>query len=104
MRVDLLVYDATQLVTRASGNGPKRRGAMANVGLIPDGAVAVTDGEIVAITVVETPSGQNVAPYWRLLDGTGNPALACGSLTTIAQRDCGSLPASGNPYRIEVRD
>jgi imidazolonepropionase len=49
MRVDLLVYDAAQLVTCASANGPKRRGEMANVGLILDGAVAVADGEIVAV-------------------------------------------------------
>ena len=49
MKVDLLVYNATQLVTCASANGPKRRGTMADVGLIPDGAVAVTDGQIVAV-------------------------------------------------------
>ncbi len=49
MKVDLLVYNASQLVTCASANGPKRRGAMADIGLIPDGAVAVTDGEIVAV-------------------------------------------------------
>jgi len=49
MKVDLLVYNATQLVTCASANGPKRGGAMADVGPIPNGAVAVTDGQIVAV-------------------------------------------------------
>jgi imidazolonepropionase len=59
MKVDLLVYGATQLATCASANGPKRRGAMANVGLIPDGAVAVADGEIVAVG----PTGDVRAEY-----------------------------------------
>ena len=49
MKVDLLIHNATQLVTCASTNGPKRRGAMADVGLISGGAVAVTDGEIVTV-------------------------------------------------------
>jgi imidazolonepropionase len=49
MRVDLLILHATQLVTCASSNGPKRGSALADVGLIPDGAVAVADGEIIAI-------------------------------------------------------
>jgi imidazolonepropionase len=49
MKVDLLIYHAAQLVTCASPDGPKRGAAMANVGLIPDGAVAVADGEVVAV-------------------------------------------------------
>ena len=49
MRVDLLILHATQLVTCASSSGPKRGSALADVGLIPDGAVAVADGEIIAI-------------------------------------------------------
>jgi imidazolonepropionase len=49
MKVDLLVHNAAQLVSCSSEKGPKRRGAMADVGLIPDGAVAVADGEIVAV-------------------------------------------------------
>lgn len=49
MKVDLLVHHATQLLTCASSNGPKRGDAMADVGLISDGAVAVADGEIVAV-------------------------------------------------------
>ncbi len=49
MEVDLLIQYATQLVTCASPDGPKRGEAMAEVGLISDGAVAVADGEIVAV-------------------------------------------------------
>jgi imidazolonepropionase len=49
MKVDLLVCNAAQIVSCASANGPKRKNAMADVGLIPDGAVAVDDGEIVAV-------------------------------------------------------
>jgi imidazolonepropionase len=49
MKVDLLIYHATQLLTCASHNGPKRGAAMADVGLISDGGVAVADGEIVAV-------------------------------------------------------
>jgi imidazolonepropionase len=49
MKVDLLILHATQLVTCASSNGPKRGRAMADVGIILDGAVAVAEGEIVAV-------------------------------------------------------
>ncbi len=49
MKVDLLIYNAAQLVTCASPGGPKRGQAMADVGLIPVGAVAIADGKIVAV-------------------------------------------------------
>jgi len=49
MKVDLLIHSARQLVTCAGPNGPRRAGAMADVALIPDGAVAVADGQIVAV-------------------------------------------------------
>jgi imidazolonepropionase len=49
MKVDLLIYNAAELVTCASPAGPKRGKAMAEVGLIVNGAVAVADGEIVAV-------------------------------------------------------
>jgi imidazolonepropionase len=48
-RTDLLIHSVTQLVTCASPDGPKRGEAMRDIGLIPDGAVAVADGEIVAV-------------------------------------------------------
>lgn len=49
MKADLLIHSATQLVTCASPHGAKRGPALADVGLIADGAVAITDGEIVAV-------------------------------------------------------
>jgi imidazolonepropionase len=49
VKADLLIYHAAQLVTCASPDGPKRGAALAEVGLIPDGAVAVTNGAIVAV-------------------------------------------------------
>jgi len=49
MKVDLLIYNATQLVACASPGGPKRGQSMAEVGLILDGAVAIADGQIVAV-------------------------------------------------------
>ncbi len=49
MKVDLLIHHATQLVTCASPDGPRRGHGLADVGLIPDGAVAVADGEIVGV-------------------------------------------------------
>ncbi len=50
MKVDILIHSAAQLVTCASPGGPKRGEAMADVGLIiSEGAVAIADGEIVAV-------------------------------------------------------
>jgi imidazolonepropionase len=49
MKVDLLIYNANQLVTCASPAGPKRGEAMREVGLIEEGAIAITDGKIVAV-------------------------------------------------------
>lgn len=49
MKVDLLFVNAAQLVTCASPGGPRRGPALADVGLIAEGAVAVADGEIVAV-------------------------------------------------------
>lgn len=49
MKVDLLIHSAAQVVTCASPGGPKRGRAMADVGLVDEGAVAVADGEIVAV-------------------------------------------------------
>ena len=46
--IDLLILNARQLLTCAS-DGPKRGEAMTDVGLIEDGAVAVQDGEIIAV-------------------------------------------------------
>ena len=48
-RVDLLIHSAAQLVTCASPGGPRRGAALADVGEVAGGAVAVADGRIVAV-------------------------------------------------------
>lgn len=47
-KADLIIYNAAQLLTCASPNGPKRGPALADVGLIENGAVAIRDGRILA--------------------------------------------------------
>jgi imidazolonepropionase len=49
MQADLLIYNAAQVLTVASPEGPKRGEAMDDVGLIPDGAVAIRDGRILDV-------------------------------------------------------
>lgn len=49
MNIDLIIHNAAQLITCASPGGPKRGKAMAEVGLIPEGAVAIEAGKIVAV-------------------------------------------------------
>lgn len=46
MKVDLILHNASQLVTCAWPGGPKRGDAMRDIGIIENGAVAVTDGKI----------------------------------------------------------
>jgi imidazolonepropionase len=49
MQADLLIYGASQVLTLASPGGPKRGAAMAELGIIPSGAVAVRGGRIVDV-------------------------------------------------------
>ena len=46
---DLLIHSAAQLVTCAAPDGAKRGAAMRDVGIIPDGAIAISGGKIVAV-------------------------------------------------------
>lgn len=48
-RVDLLLYNAEQLCVVPGEDGPQRGAALGYLGIIPDGALAVEDGRIVAI-------------------------------------------------------
>lgn len=48
MKADLLIENAGQVLTLASPAGPKRGQALREMGLIPNGAVAVRDGRILA--------------------------------------------------------
>lgn len=49
MKVDLIIHNAGQLVTCASGGKPKRGAEMLDVGIIEDGAVAVVNGKFVGV-------------------------------------------------------
>lgn len=49
MKADLLIHNTSQLVTCASANGPKRGAEMLDTGIINGGAVAISDGMIVAV-------------------------------------------------------
>lgn len=47
--VDCIIHNASQVVTCANNSQPKRGEAMRDVGIIPDGALAIKDGVIVAV-------------------------------------------------------
>jgi hypothetical protein len=69
-------------------------------------AFNVIEGERVHIKVANlTTPGVN-PPSRRLLTGTGAPApsTTCGGYGSQPERDCGPLPASGNPYHIQIKD
>ena len=69
-RVDLLIHSAAQLVTCASPDGPKRGAALADAGVLADGAVAVADGEIVAAGTTSDLRGEYRAA--REIDASGH--------------------------------
>lgn len=49
MHVDLLIHNAAQVVTCAGSGAPLRGAAMRDPGIIPDGAIAIHEGNIVAV-------------------------------------------------------
>ena len=69
MLVDIIVHNASQWVTCASPNGPRRGADMAELGIIEDGAVAIKDGHIVAVGPTNEVRVEHAARY--LLDATG---------------------------------
>jgi imidazolonepropionase len=70
MHADLLIYNAAQVLTVASPEGAKRGLAMRDLGIIPDGAVAIQDGRILDVgPSVELRSRVRTA---ESLDATGN--------------------------------
>ena len=72
-KVDLLIHNAAQLLTCASPSGVKRGDAMRDVGIIPNGAVAISNGQIVAVgessDVLATFSAS------RLIDASGKSVI-----------------------------
>jgi imidazolonepropionase len=69
MLVDLIVHNASQLVTCSSPHGPKRGAAMTDAGIIEDGAIAIKDGHIVAVGPTREVRIEYAARH--LLDATG---------------------------------
>ncbi len=69
MKVDLFIHSAAQLVTCASPDGPKRGAALLDVGLIEDGAMAVHQGQIVAVGRTKELQGQYSAE--KIVDASG---------------------------------
>lgn len=61
MEADLLLHSASQLVTCGGSEGPRRGQALAEVGVIAGGAVAVRDGQIVAVGTTGQLRAQVVA-------------------------------------------
>lgn len=49
MQADLIIHNAKQLITCASGGKAKKGAAMKDVGIIENGALAIKNGEIVAV-------------------------------------------------------
>jgi len=70
---DLLIYNASQLLTLASPGTPKRGSAMGDLGIVPNGAVAVAGGRVVAVGRSEDLLRQVRAN--RLLDARGHVVL-----------------------------
>ncbi len=73
MDADLLVYNASQVLTVASPAGPKRGAAMADLGLVPDGAVAVRDGRVLAVG--PTPELREQVQAAHTLDADGRVVM-----------------------------
>ena len=59
MHADLIIIRTAQLLTVAGGQGPKRGVAMADLGLIKDGALAMREGRIAAVG----PTGEVLAGF-----------------------------------------
>lgn len=70
---DLLLIHAAQLVTCAGNGAPKRGRQMREVGIIPDGALAVRDGQIAAIGTTEAITAQYTSG--QVINATGKAVI-----------------------------
>jgi imidazolonepropionase len=73
MQADLLIDHASQVLTLASPTGPKRGAAMGELGIVPDGAVAIRDGQILAVGPSATLRSRVTAD--RSLDASGRVVM-----------------------------
>ena len=69
MHADLLITHASQLLTLASPTGPKRGAAMSDLGILPDGAVAVQGETLAAVGPTEEIVAHYQAPTVIEADG-----------------------------------
>jgi imidazolonepropionase len=74
MDVDLLIEHAAQLISVASPGGPKRGAAMRDLGMIADGALAITGEQIVAVGATAEVLAQ-VRGAARRIDARGKAVL-----------------------------
>lgn len=72
--VDLIIHGGSQVVTCANNSQPKRGKAMQDVGIIPDGALAVKDGVIVAVDTSANIRAQYSAE--NVIDASGKAVIA----------------------------
>ena len=76
MDADLLIINAAQLLTCASPTGPKRGAALTDPGLIVNGALAVRDGQIMAVgTTSELLAMVNDPDSMVTIDAAGKVVL-----------------------------
>ena len=73
INADLLILNAAQLVTCASGGQPKRGAQMRELGIIADGAVAVQDGKIAALGTTADLRARYTSA--RVIDARGKVVL-----------------------------
>ena len=75
--VDLIVKNATQLLTLQSENrGPRRGVQMEDLGLVSDGAVAVADGHIAAVgTTRDVLDAVSPSEVTKVIDATGKVVM-----------------------------
>jgi imidazolonepropionase len=68
--VDLMIINASQVATCAGPKGPKRGPAMADAGVIEQGAIAIKGGDIVAVGPTPELTQRFTAP--QIIDATGH--------------------------------
>jgi len=73
MNADLLITHAAQVLTLASPTGPKRGAEMSDLGLIPDGALAIQGETLAAVGPTEEIAAHYQAP--TVIDANGKVVL-----------------------------
>jgi imidazolonepropionase len=74
MNIDLLIAHAAQLITIASPDGPRRGAAMRELGALRDGALAISEGRIVAVGTTAELSDMATSAT-QVIDAQGKAVL-----------------------------